>query len=547
MTNKEIARTFQKLGDLMELHQENPYKIRSYKNAYIALRKLQQPLSEMTTDEMRGIKGVGKAIADKIEELLTTGDLAKYREYAEQTPEGVLEMLDIKGFGPKKIRTIWKDMGVETIGELQYACVENRLVKLKGFGPKTQADLYQKITYYLQSRDKYHYATLEGPATDLLTALRGILPNGTPLSLCGEMRRLCPVVHQIDVLVGDPAFEAAAHPELLTHVAVQEGYTAARTTTDYPVRIYTCPPEHFGSRLFVLTSERPFLEAFVKRAAADDFKRLATEEAVFEKADLPYILPERREGDEVPAPVAGELIEGRDIRGVVHSHSTYSDGLHTLEEMATYSRGQGYEYLLITDHSQAAFYANGLKPDRVHEQWAEVDRLNAQYSDFRILKGIECDILNSGDLDYDDELLAGFDCVIASVHSNLKMDKTKATNRILKAIENPYTHILGHPTGRLLLSREGYPLDMGRIIDACAANGVHIELNAHPYRLDLDWQWLPYALEKGIKISINPDAHAKEGIHHIRYGVLAARKGGLTAEGCLNAVGVEGFLGALRG
>lgn len=232
------------------------------------------------------------------------------------------------------------------------------------------------------------------------------------------------------------------------------------------------------------------------------------------------------------------LIEETDIKGVIHSHTTYSDGLHTLREMAEYSKSLGFEYIVITDHSKSAFYANGLKPERVLAQMEEIDALNAELAPFKIYKGIESDILGDGSLDYEEDILKQFDVIIASVHSNLKMDKEKATTRLINAIKNPYTTILGHPTGRLLLSREGYPIDHMAIIDACAEHQVAIELNANPYRLDLDYEWIPYAMEKGVKISINPDAHSKEGIHDIRYGVLAARKGGLTKEMCFNAADV---------
>jgi DNA polymerase (family X) len=267
---------------------------------------------------------------------------------------------------------------------------------------------------------------------------------------------------------------------------------------------------------------------------------------VFDKANLPFIAPELRENGSVLTLAAAnqlpDLINLGDIKGVIHTHTTYSDGLHSVEEMAKTAQHLGYQYIGITDHSKAAFYANGLKEDRVLAQWAEIDRLNSAFFNFKILKGIECDILNDGAMDYNEELLSGFDFVIASVHSNLKMNEEKATARLIKAVENQYVTILGHPTGRLLLSREGYPIDHEKVIDACAANGVSIELNAHPWRLDMDWTWIPRARERGVLISVNPDAHSTSGINDIRYGIMAARKGGLDAAGCLNARDVDGFL-----
>jgi DNA polymerase (family 10) len=266
----------------------------------------------------------------------------------------------------------------------------------------------------------------------------------------------------------------------------------------------------------------------------------SSEEEIFNSFGMQFIEPELREGlNEVELAKANKipkLLELTDLKGILHNHSTYSDGLNTLKDMAVYCKELGYEYLGMCDHSQSAFYANGLKADRVMEQQREIDELNKKLAPFKIFKGIESDILNDGSLDYPEEVLKTFDFIVASVHSNLKMTEEKATARLLKAIENPYTTILGHPTGRLLLSRPGYPIDHKRIIDACAANNVIVELNAHPYRLDIDWRWIQYCIEKGVKISVNPDAHEKGGYHDMHYGVCAARKGMLTKEMCFNAM-----------
>jgi DNA polymerase (family 10) len=550
MSNKEIANAFKELGNLMELHQENPFKIRSYNNAYITLRKMGEPLAEMDREEIGKIKGVGAAIADKIGQLLDTGTMTTLDKYREMTPEGVQEMLSIKGFGPKKVWVIWKDLGVETIGELLYACNENRLIELKGFGKKTQDDLKAKLEYHLKSRDKFHYASLEKEAYDLVNLLRDKF-EGTAVELVGEMRRRCNVVNQIEILIGKEMEAADIFMEdFLTEKEKFENGWSALSAKETPVQIYTCNPNEFGSKQFRYTATKEFLNAFIKNFEGADFKNLAEEHQVFEKVGIPYLEPELREEEyflqlamkgQIP-----DLVEEENILGVVHNHTTYSDGLHSLEEMASYIKEQGFEYFVVSDHSKSAFYANGLKEDRLMQQWEEIDKLNQKMDGFRIFKGIESDILNDGSLDYPNEILAQFDCIIASIHSNLNMDLDKATNRVLKAVENPYTHILGHPTGRLLLSRKGYPLDHQKIIDACAANGVAIELNAHPWRLDLDWTWIPYAMEKGVPISINPDAHSREGIHNIHFGVLSARKGGLTNEACLNTRPVAAFEAFLK-
>ncbi|MEM6725430.1 MAG: helix-hairpin-helix domain-containing protein [Bacteroidota bacterium] len=545
MTNKEIARKFDRLAKLMELHKDNPFKIRSYQNAYITLRKIGTPLAEIPEAELASIKGVGKAISAKITEILQGGHMAKLQEFEDKTPAGVQDLLQIKGLGPKKIRQLWKELEIESVGELLYACNENRLIALKGFGEKTQKDVLQKVQYFLQSQHQFHFASVEADAEQILKACQAKWPEER-ISFTGALRRKSPILRQIDVLL-----TAEIDPNELENM---EGLKRAEdgqllSSGGYPVQFHHAPQEQFGRQLFASTGP----ETFVNRLAGNlnNLPVTSTEEAVFDHLRLPYILPELRDlaADETPNELIGQqdqLVQDDDIRGVVHSHSTYSDGLHSLREMAIEARDRGFGYLVITDHSQSAFYANGLKPERVEEQLLEIDQLNKELAPFKILKGIESDILYDGSLDYEADLLAKFDVVIASVHSQLKMDKDKATQRLIKAIENPFTHMLGHPTGRLLLSREGYPIDHMAVIDACAAHNVSIELNANPLRLDLDWTWIPYALEKGVQLSINPDAHSKSGIDHIKYGVLAARKGGLLKENCLNCLEAEDFLKAIQ-
>jgi DNA polymerase (family 10) len=511
---------------------------------------LDQALVDMNDQEIAGIKGVGKAISGKIRELLDNGEMQTLEKYKAMTPEGVQEMLNIKGFGPKKILTIWKELEVETIGELLYAVNENRLIELKGFGKKTQEDLKQKLEYYQKSKHKFHYATLEGEALDLIEVIEELLPD-VRVEWTGAIRRRCNEVEVIELLVAsDQSLDILFERGILSDLNKEGNKIHATNQNEYPVLIYTCSKEEFGSKQFRYTAAADFMEAFLQAYPSIDFKGLAEEQAIFAKAEIDYIEPEMREQawalDLAKAQNLPTLVEKEDIKGVIHSHTTYSDGLNTLEEMVEAAKELGYQYIGITDHSKSAFYANGLKPDRVLEQMQAIDALNAKMNDFTILKGIESDILNDGSLDYEEDILKQFDFIIASVHSNLRMDEEKATNRIIKAVENPYTSILGHPTGRLLLSRQGYPIDHKKIIDACAENGVSIELNANPYRLDLDWTWIPYATEKGVLISINPDAHSTQGILDIHYGVLSARKGGLTKEQCLNAYSVEDFLKNLK-
>jgi len=546
MTNKEIAKTFQLLGKVMELHGENKFKIRSYSNAYMTLRKLQEPLAQMSEEEISQIKGVGKAISAKIRELVDTGEMQTLNKYLEKTPSGVVEMLSISGFGPKKVKTVWDDLGVESVGELLYAVNENRLIELKGFGQKTQEDLKQKLEYFQRTRNQFHYASLEAVAQEVISHLRENLGKEVPVSLTGAIRRQAIILDGIDVLIGQTELPESIFGESLVREKSKDQVIHARTAEDFPVRIRLCAPDAFGNTLFQTTATEAFLEAF-----GSDLPQAETEAALFAKAGLPVIDPVLRESawavERARVDALPILLNDEDVKGVVHSHSTYSDGINTLREMAEYSRDQGYEYLVITDHSKSAFYANGLQPDRVRQQMEEIDALNQEMAPFRIFKGIESDILSDGSLDYDDDTLALFEVIIASVHSNLRMDEAKATERLLKAIAHPRTTMLGHPTGRLLLSREGYPIDHQKVIDACAEHRVAIELNANPYRLDLDWTWIPYALEKGVWISVNPDAHSTAGIHDIHYGVRAARKGGVSADTCLNAMGLSGFSDWLTG
>ncbi len=528
MSNKEIANYFQELADLMELHKENPFKIKSYRNAYIQLRKLPTSLVEMSEEEISKLKGIGKATTSKIQEIKETQQLKRIQEYKEKTPSGILEMLKIKGFGPSKVRVVWQDLKCENVGELLYACNENRLVTLKGFGAKTQADLIKKINFFFRSRNKFHYAKIEKVADEVLQKIKNKLPQ-QQVALVGQIRRKCIIVDYIDVLIDTKDIQSIFDEELIILSQLENIYHA-KTQDDFPVRIYTCTTNEWGSKLFKYTTTKEFVTSFLEQTTEKDFTNIAEEKEIFKKANIPYVVPELRENGFFVGKEISNLVEEKDIKGVIHTHTVYSDGMNTIEEMANYAQGLGYEYIVITDHSKAAFYANGLKEDRIIEQWKEIDELNQKYNNFKIYKGIESDILYDGSLDYEEEILKGFDVIIASVHSNLKMFKDKATERLITAIKNPYTTILGHPTGRLLLSRQGYPIDHKKIIDACSKNNVAIELNANPLRLDLDYNWISYAMEQGVKIAINPDAHSTKGIHDIHYGVLAARKGGLTTD-----------------
>jgi DNA polymerase (family X) len=522
MTTEEIAKALKLTAQLMELHDQNPFKIKSIANAAFKLDKTDIDLEGKTLPELESIEGIGKSIAAKINELQTTESLKELSEMLEITPFGVIEMLRVKGIGPKKVRQLWKELEIESTGELLYACNENRLITLKGFGAKTQAEVKKQIEFFQSNVGKYLYASVEQFANDLVELLKKSY-NTELVSLTGAMRRRSEIINEIEILI--------TSEREINMDALSEG-------KNIKLEIITCAENEFYSKLFETTGT----PEHIKQVQCLELKNenFGSEQKIYESYGLQYIEPELREGlNEVTLAKENKiprLIEVTDLKGILHNHSTYSDGVNTLKEMAQYCKELGYEYLGICDHSQSAFYANGLKQDRVLEQQKEIEELNKQLAPFKIFKGIESDILNDGSLDYPEEILKTFDFIVASVHSNLKMNEEKATARLLKAIENPYTTILGHPTGRLLLSRPGYPIDHKKIIDACAANNVIVELNSHPHRLDIDWRWIQYCIEKGVKISINPDAHEKSGYHDMYYGVCAARKGMLTKEMCFNTL-----------
>ena len=507
----------------MELHEVNPFKVKSIANAAFKLDKTDIVLEGLTVQELEKIDGIGKSIAAKINELQTTGSLPELSEMLGRTPDGIVDMLSIKGIGPKKVGQLWRELQIESIGELLYACNENRLLTLKGFGAKTQEQVKKQIEFHQSNKGKFHFASLEEYANGLVEILKAKYQTEL-VSLTGAMRRKSEIVDKIEVVLATE--EEVSVNELENKFQVQ-------------LNIITCKPEEFYATLFKTTASVEHLDQLESLSV----QHPASEEEIYESYQLAYIEPELREGlKEIELARANKLprlVGFTDLKGILHNHSTYSDGIHSLKEMAEHCKHLGYEYLGICDHSQSAFYANGLKPDRVAEQHLEIDQLNKQLHPFKIFKGIESDILNDGSLDYPDDILKTFDFIVASVHSNLKMTEEKATARIIRAIEHPSTTLLGHPTGRLLLSREGYPIDHKKVIDACAANGVIIELNSHPYRLDIDWRWIPYCMEKGVMISINPDAHEKNGYNDMRYGTYVARKGMLTKEMCFNALSRE--------
>jgi DNA polymerase (family 10) len=544
--NYFIADQFSLLSKLMDIHEENSFKTKSYSIAAFNIEKLPEQLADISQDKIFAIKGIGDAIGKKIIQIIETGELPLLKEYIEKTPPGLIEMLGIKNIGPKKISTIWKEMQIESVGELLYACNENRLMLYKGFGEKTQKNIQESIEFFFKNQGSYLYSEAEPYAVDIDNKLKKQFPN-EKFELAGDFKRQLEIATKLEWLTTTAIviLQNFFHANDFTI----ENHSEKDLTVKHPdgiiLEFHYSAKESFYRDLFKLNSSTEFLQSWNDLTNWNETGGFNSEEEIFSSVKINFIpsyqrekaeIIEKAKKNELPA-----VIKETDIKSIIHSHRNWSDGSNTIEQMANRCIEKGYEYFVISDHSKSAFYANGLTEERIKEQHRYVDELNRKLSPFRIFKSIECDILNDGALDYTDNILSTFDLIIASVHSNLKMTEEKAMMRLLRAIKNPYTTILGHMTGRLLLSRPGYPVDHKKIVEACAANNVVIELNAHPRRLDVDWRWIEHALEKNVMISIDPDAHSLHGYEDVKYGVLAAQKAGLTKEKNLSSFNLKEF------
>ncbi|WP_425635929.1 helix-hairpin-helix domain-containing protein [Algoriphagus yeomjeoni] len=550
MDHKTLLKKLKLSIQLMELHDENPFKIRSYQSALISLERGDQDIMGLSEKELAAIQGVGKSMVDAIQQLKETDTFPFLEELLAKTPEGILEVLQIKGLGPKKVKTLWEELGITSTHELMEACQSGKVAKIKGFGEKTQNTIIENLEFKASNAGKWLYADIEETIEKLQEILTEIAPNAD-LAIVGDFARKMEIITEAEFLFAADELASVKSKikamDSIEWILLDSGPRTLRgklKEIELKVVVHFCAKEDFLWKKLSLIAAPLHLESLVdeKDTVAQKLQKkdYSTEEDFFSINNLQFIPAEMREGygeielakeNKVP-----ELLEEKDLKGILHNHSTYSDGKHSLRQMAAYCRDLGFEYLGISDHSKTAFYAGGLTEDQIVKQHQEIDALNKEMAPFRIFKGIESDILSDGKLDYADEVLASFDFIVASVHSILNMDIKRATMRLIAAIENPYTTILGHPTGRLLLRRQGYPIDHKAIIDACAENNVVIEINANPWRLDLDWRWVRYAMDQGVMLSINPDAHAMEGYADMKYGVLVGRKGGLTKEMTMNAL-----------
>lgn len=534
MTNAQIADSFSLLAKLMDIHGENSFKTKTYSSAAFTIDRLPMQLSETDRGKLFSIKGIGESTGKKVIELLDNGTLGILNDLIAKTPEGILEMMNIKGIGPKKIASIWKEMEIETVGELLYACKENRLKLYKGFGEKTQQNIIETIEYYLKGKGSFLFVQIHAIAPHIKTFFEKIFLDNK-IEFTGDYKRHLEIINELEIVIDDSLLTIESLLNTVDDfklVEKKETELLYLSTAGFHIRIHESTKDDFTKKVFLTSCSPEFREAFQSTFPTVNYANFKTEAEIFTATAINIIPPFLREDpaiinfaqqQKIPA-----VIDVKDIKGIIHSHSNWSDGNNTIEEMAKAAIEKGFEYLVISDHSKSAFYANGLSEERIKEQQHCIDILNKALAPFKIFKSIECDILNDGNLDYSNSILSSFDLVIASVHSNLKMIEEKAMQRLLTAIENPYTSILGHMTGRLLLSRKGYPIDHKKIIDACATHNVVIELNAHPSRLDMDWRFIDYAIKKNVLISINPDAHSVEGFDDILYGTLAAQKAMIT-------------------
>lgn len=569
MDKKEIARILEEIAVFLELKGENPFKVRAYANAARTILSSNIDLgSTPNKEELARLKGIGQAIAEKIEELVSSGRMDYYEQLKAAIPAGLLEMLKVPGVGPKKVKVLYEKLGTSSLGELEYACNENRLLKLEGFGLKSQEKILSGIQYLKKHRGRFLYNFAFEAASHIFESIKNH-PDIIRVSVGGSLRRHLETVKDIDILVSTknskPVMDYfTSMDDVEDVIAKGETKSSIRLHSGLPSDLRAVSDEQFPFALHYFTGSKAHNTAMRGRAKRLNLKLneyglfhddtlipCHDEEEIFKKLGLHYIPPELREDNgEIEAAEKGELpalVEEGDIRGTFHVHSVYSDGIATLEELAREGIKMGYRYLGISDHSQSASYAHGLKEETVREQLRAIDEINRTFEKIRFFKGTETDILADGNLDYSDEILAAFDFVVISVHSKFNMTEKEMTQRIIKAMANPFVTILAHPTGRLLLAREAYPVNLYEITEAAAQYGVIIELNASPHRFDLDWRFCRYAKEKGVKISINPDAHSLEGLHDTAYGVGIARKGWLGRQDIFNCLELSEVVDYLDG
>lgn len=565
MTKDDVAAALDEIGVLLQLQGENDFRVRAYTNGSRLISQFQGDFrATVAAGKLEEIRGIGDALALKITTLVNTGRLPYLDELRAAVPPGLLDILRIPGLGPKKVKAMHSDLGIDSIAKLKAACDAGEVAKLKGFGEKTQDKILDGIKFLDSLGQRVRIDVAEPVAEALLSRLRA-LPDVIRAEVCGSLRRRRETTKDIDIVASSPNPEAvtaafAQFPEVFQ--VVGQGPHKCSVVVQIPT---DKKPITLNSDLLVVTDDQfPFAilhftgskehnirlrQRAIERGwslnefgLGNDTKQVTakSESDIYKSLGLPFIAAElRQDTGEVEAAEGKKLpplIEFADLKGVFHNHTTASDGTATLEDMARKCMALGWEYFGVGDHSQSLTVASGLSPARVKKQWAEADALNKKLKGFHIFKGTECDILLDGSLDYDDDLLAGFDYVVASVHTHFSLTEEEQTNRVCKALQHPATTMLGHATGRLLLRREGYKIDLDRVIRTAADHGKMIEINAQPSRLDLDWTYVKRAKELGVMIVINPDAHSTGELELTRFGIDVARRGWLTKEEVFNAL-----------
>lgn len=552
MTNKDILKTGRLLLQLLELHDVNPHKIKTYARAERAIEQLQTPLATMTKEELLNINGIGEFIATQIDLLCKNQSLPIMEEYLAKTPSGVLAMLNVKGLGIKKIKILWQEHQMLSIEDILIACEQNKISGIKGFGTKSQENLKTHIRFLLQQKGKYLFASVNNIVLSYINKWNKLSDgqNQHSFFLVGDLKRQMPIIEKVACISTktiEEVHQIVAH-DLKKTITENSNEIVFQTLDNIVISIQSCTKKDLPITLFKNYASTSFLEHWLScfpeslNGACHDY---AEEPDIFKKCALPYIpIPQREQPYIIQYAQKHERhdqIVNKDIRGIIHCHTTWSDGGNTLEEMADACIKKGYEYMVITDHSQAAFYAHGLQPNSILQQHQAIDALNKNLAPFHIFKGIECDILLNGQLDYHNDILASFDFVIGSIHSNLDMAPNDAMDRLHVALENPYLNMLGHLTGRLLLKRQGYIVNHLEIIRACARKNIVIELNANPKRLDIDWTWLDVMVQEKVMTSINPDAHSIADIDNCQYGIAVAQKTLITKANNLSSFSLQEF------
>jgi len=558
MDKHEVSAVLEQMAEFMELKGENPFKIRAYHNAYRVIDALTDPIEELVAQgTLTQIKGIGPGIAEKITELVKTGRCKEFEALKKSFPKNFLEMLEIPGLGAKKAKVLYDKLKIKDIKSLEKACKGNKVAGLTGFGERTQRKILEGITFLRKSEDYHLFNVAHVEAIQMVEVLKkhkGVIR----CEIAGSLRRAKEVIGDIDILVSAKKAKEifdlfVGHQRVESVIAHGEKKSSVVLKSGIQVDLRVVSDQEFPFALMYFTGSKEHNTVLRGRAKDYGFKLneyglfkgekkipCKNEEEIFRRLDLQYIPPELRENQgEIEAAQKNKipkLVQAKEVRGIFHVHSTDSDGTASLEEMIAAAQKAGFDYVGISDHSQAAYYANGLKPARVKKQHETLDRLQKKFKKIRIFKGTECDILSDGSMDYPDKVLKSFDFVIASVHSNFTQDKKTMTQRVIKALANPYVTMLGHSTGRLLLARGEYQIDLNEVIDAAAKYNKVIEINANPHRFDLDWRFARVAKDKGVKLSINPDAHSIEGIWDTFYGVGIARKGGLRKQDVFNTL-----------